>query len=200
RASVFVPVTFRGTDYSPASIPNHDNRGLHWIHLFARLEPGISREAAAAAINARYRAIVNEIEAPLQEEPKRDEAFRTKSLVLEPGAQGQSLLFAPARERLEMLLAVSGVVLLLCCANVAGPDAGPRLGANGRDGRADFDGRYARPRSVVAARRVAGARGAGRSFEPASRVVDPAGNCEHRSRCTDDCGFWRISDSSVLSG
>jgi hypothetical protein len=46
-------------------------------------------------------------------------AFRSKSLVLEPGARGQSLLLAPLRGRLEMLSGVSGVVLLLCCANVA---------------------------------------------------------------------------------
>ncbi|HEX5420801.1 MAG TPA: FtsX-like permease family protein, partial [Gammaproteobacteria bacterium] len=48
------------------------------------------------------------------------DAFRTKSLVLEPGARGQSSLLAPVQGRLEMLFAVSGVVLLLCCANIAG--------------------------------------------------------------------------------
>lgn len=123
RPSVFVPITFGGAPDSPVSIPNHDNRGFHWVHLFARLKPGVTREAAAAAINPRYRVILNEIELPLQETntgPQELEALRTKPLVLEPGAHGQSAAFGSAGERLEMLSVVSIVVLLLCCANVAG--------------------------------------------------------------------------------
>jgi predicted permease len=121
RASVFVPITFRGVD-SPTSIPNHDNRRFYWVYLFARLEPGATPDAAAAAINARYRAILNDVEVPLQTRASDQEleSFRTKSLVLEPGARGQSSLLARLRGRLEMLLGVSGSVLLLCCANVAG--------------------------------------------------------------------------------
>lgn len=121
--SVFVPITFRGADYSQVSIPNHDNRGFHWINLFARLEPGVSREEAAAAIDPVYRAILNEIELPLWEtntSPEVLEAFRRKPLVLEPGAHGQSAAAAAARDRLGILFAVSGIVLLLCCANLTG--------------------------------------------------------------------------------
>ncbi|HEX5421153.1 MAG TPA: ABC transporter permease, partial [Gammaproteobacteria bacterium] len=64
RAGVFVPITFRGTD-APASIPNHKNRRFYWVYLFARLKSGVTREEATAAINPLYRAILNEIEAPL---------------------------------------------------------------------------------------------------------------------------------------
>jgi predicted permease len=117
RAIVFVPITFRGVA-TRASLPNHDNRGYHWAHLFARLEPGVTLEEAAAAINPLYRALVDEREGPIHEQGP--EALRTKSLVLEAGAHGQSTLVAPVRERLRILFAVSGAVLLLCCANVAG--------------------------------------------------------------------------------
>jgi len=121
RASVFVPITVRGA-LGPGSLPNHEDRSAHWVHLFARLRPGLTREEAAAAINPLYRSILNEMEAPLLTDAEEQElaAFRTKSLALEPGAHGQSLLLLPARERLKLLLAVSGAVLLLCCANVAG--------------------------------------------------------------------------------
>jgi predicted permease len=50
------------------------------------------------------------------------EAFRSRTLMLDPGPRGQSSseILSPARHSLELLSLVSGVVLLLCCANVAG--------------------------------------------------------------------------------
>jgi predicted permease len=122
RPSVFVPITFSGP-FVQFPIPTHDSRGIHWVNLFARLKPGISREAAAAAIDPPYRAILNEIELPLWETNTGAEvleAFSARSIVLEPGGHGQSVAFGTARDRLRVLLAVSSVVLLLCCANVAG--------------------------------------------------------------------------------
>jgi predicted permease len=124
RPSVFVPITFRGPDYNPqSSIPNHENRGFHWVNLFARLRPEVAREEAEAAINSPYRAILNDVELPLWEtntSPQVLEEFGRRSLVLESGARGQSAVAAPAGDRLGLLFAASGMVLLLCCANVAG--------------------------------------------------------------------------------
>ena len=127
RPSVFVPITIgSGATGSAAAVstPNHDRRAHYWVRLFARLEPGVTREQAAAAMNTAYRAVLSEVEAPLltgADEQQR-EAFRSRPLVLEPGARGQtsSGILDPARNSLELLVAVSAVVLLLCCANVAG--------------------------------------------------------------------------------
>jgi predicted permease len=123
RANVFVPITFPGIATSNP-IPNFDDRNSYWVHLFARLKPEFALDQAEAAINPLYRSILNEVEAPLVSlagvNEQELEAFRAKSLVLEPGAHGQSRVIAPARDGLEMLFAVSGIVLLLCCANVAG--------------------------------------------------------------------------------
>jgi putative ABC transport system permease protein len=122
RPSVFVPITFRldppQVGEQGAGSEHHANRGAHWVRLFARLAPGIGRGEASAAINALYRGIVDDSEGPLHEQGS--EALRAKVLVLEPGAHGQSALVAPVRDQLAMLFALSGVVLLLCCANVAG--------------------------------------------------------------------------------
>ena len=120
RASVFVPMTFPGP--APFSVPNHDNRNFYWAYIFARLKPGITREEAASAINPLYRSILAERDVPLLTDASAKElqAFRTKSLVLESGARGQSLVLAPVKGRLELLVAISVAVLLLCCANVAG--------------------------------------------------------------------------------
>jgi predicted permease len=128
RPSVFVPITIPSgvTDAFAArlAIPNHTRRDHYWVRLFGRLEPGVTREQASSAMNALYRAILSEVEAPLlsgADEPQR-EAFRSRPLELVPGARGQTAsgILDPARNSLQLLLAVSGGVLLLCCANVAG--------------------------------------------------------------------------------
>ncbi|HJR69168.1 MAG TPA: ABC transporter permease, partial [Gammaproteobacteria bacterium] len=128
RPSVFVPITIGSGVSDPLAArfatPNHTHRDTYWVRLFGRLEPGVTREGAAAAMNTLYRAILSEVEAPLLvgvDEQQR-EAYGGRPLVLEPGARGQtsSGILDPARNSVELLLAVSGVVLLFCCANVAG--------------------------------------------------------------------------------
>jgi len=126
--SVFVPITIkfptRPGALAGTTIPNHDRRDSYWLHLFARLKPGVSREQAAAAMTSLYRGILSEVEAPLLMDvsEQQREAFRARPLVLEPGGQGRSRseILSPARNSLGVLLAVSGAVLLLCCANVGG--------------------------------------------------------------------------------
>ena len=132
RANVFVPITISFafstsgiSELSAASaIPNHDRREYFWVHLFARLKPSVTREEANAAMSGVFRGILSEVEAPLAIDATEQEldAFRTRALVLEPGARGQtnSQILFPARLSLMLLSAASAFVLLLCCANVAG--------------------------------------------------------------------------------
>ena len=123
--TVFVPITIGSGDVAnPLAIPNHERRDSYWVHLFARLDPGITREQAAAAINPLFSGILSEVEAPLLfgVTGEQREAFRTRALVLEPGARGQTnseILFG-VRIALLALSTLTGLVLLLCCANVAG--------------------------------------------------------------------------------
>ncbi|HET8698939.1 MAG TPA: FtsX-like permease family protein, partial [Gammaproteobacteria bacterium] len=118
RAAVFVPITFALTDLPEP----HTNRGMHWVHLFARLAPGVTPAQVAAAITGPYRAILSDVELPLWEARPQEvlNEFAARSILLEPGARGQSTLLVPLRGRLEWLLAASGALLLLCCANVVG--------------------------------------------------------------------------------
>jgi predicted permease len=75
-------------------------------------------------MNPLHRAILSEVDVPLLTgvDEQEIEAFRTRPLMLESGARGQthSRILDPARNSLQWLLAASAVVLLLCCANVAG--------------------------------------------------------------------------------
>jgi predicted permease len=116
---VFVPISMRGL-VAPGW-KGFDNRRSYWAYLFARLKPGTSIEQARAAMNGLYRAIVNDVEAPLQKgmSDATMGRFKTKQLVIEPGARGQSSVHREARTPMLFLMAVTGIVLLIACANIA---------------------------------------------------------------------------------
>ncbi|HEX2167850.1 MAG TPA: ABC transporter permease, partial [Longimicrobiales bacterium] len=63
RPMVYVPITMRGV-MNPG-FDGFDNRRSYWAYVFARLEAGATLEQAAAAVNAVYAPIVNDVEAPL---------------------------------------------------------------------------------------------------------------------------------------
>ena len=118
RPMVYVPITMRG---EVQRFTQWENRRNYWIYLFARLKPGVSRASADASLNSVFRAIINEVEAPLQEgmSDKTMERFRARKVLLAPGARGQSSIHREARTPLLLLFAVTAVVLLIACANIA---------------------------------------------------------------------------------
>jgi predicted permease len=119
RPQVFVPITLRGL-MSPGFNPL-DNRRAYWLYLFARLRPGISIDEARKQINLPYHAIINDVEAALQKGAGEQTLarFKAKQVTLEDGARGQSTVDAEARTPLVLLLTVTGLVLLIACANIA---------------------------------------------------------------------------------
>ena len=70
------------------------NRRFYWLFAFGRIAPGSDIERAQTAINAVYRPIITDVEAPLQEglTDKEIAAFRDAKLDLTPAARGQSQL------------------------------------------------------------------------------------------------------------
>lgn len=119
RPQIFVPISMRGKLQPP--FKGFDNRRTYWAYLFARLKPGVSIDTARSAMNTRYHGIVNEVEAPLQNgmTDATMQKFRAKSATVEPGARGQSSIHEEAKTPLAMLFGVTGVVLLIACANIA---------------------------------------------------------------------------------
>lgn len=119
RADVFVPLTMFWTLLP--SYTGYDNRLYHWLYLFGRLAPGTTTEQASTALNAVYRPILHDVEAPLQRgwSEQMLEAFRARTITLEPGWRGQSIVHDMARAPLVLLLVVMGIVLLIACANIA---------------------------------------------------------------------------------
>jgi predicted permease len=119
RPHVFVPISMRET-----LLPGWkglDNRRSYWAYLFARLKPGVTMAQAQAALDPPYRAIITDVEAPLQTglSDQTMERFKTKPLTLEPGERGQSDVRSEARAPLLLLLGVTALVLVTACANIA---------------------------------------------------------------------------------
>ena len=119
KPDVYVPVTLRG-QMSPGWRAWSD-RTNYWAYLFARLRPGVSIDTARSALNVQYHAILNDVEAPLQQNMSDATMakFRAKPVLVEPGGMGQSSVRQGAKTPLYLLLAVTGFVLLIACANIA---------------------------------------------------------------------------------
>jgi predicted permease len=119
RPQVFLPITFKWFN-APGLPPVHENRFADWVYLFARLKPNVTAEEAQAAINVPYHALNNDFDvatAPIRQD--QVDAYRAKTLLLQPGAQGQSSAPSNARAPLAVLFAATATILLIACANLA---------------------------------------------------------------------------------
>ena len=116
---VYVPISMRGV--MTPGFDGFEKRRNYWVYLFARLKPGTSMEQAAAAVNAVYRPIISDVEAPLQKgmSAQTMQKFRAKTIKLEDGRRGQSSAHREARTPVMLLFAITGIVLLIACANIA---------------------------------------------------------------------------------
>jgi predicted permease len=119
-ADVFVPIMMRWRLAPDPRSPPENRRG-YWVYLFARLKPGVGLEQARAAIDTPYRAIINDVEVPLQEglTEQMMARFSARGIRLDPGSRGQSTLAPGARAPLTLLVAVTALVLIIACVNVA---------------------------------------------------------------------------------
>jgi putative ABC transport system permease protein len=116
---VFVPLSMRAQ--TNPGFNGFDKRRTYWIYLFARLKPGVTMEQAAAGINRVYKPILTEVEAPLQEgmSEKTMVLFKAKTVRVVDGRRGQSSLSGETRTPLTLLFGLTGLVLVIACANIA---------------------------------------------------------------------------------
>jgi predicted permease len=124
RPNVYVPLTMRGVlqlGFVRPKSSGFENRQSYFAYLFGRLKPGLSIEEATKGINVPYSAILNDVEAPLQRGMSEQTMarFRAKRITLAPGSRGQSSVPQEASTPLMLLFGVTGVVLLIACANIA---------------------------------------------------------------------------------
>ena len=96
--------------------PAHIAEKVMWLHVIARLKPGISRKQAQANVDVVFKQIVAEEFSKLsQSEPN----ILKQNLKLHEAGNGISGLRGNFADPLYVLMAVVALVLIIACANVA---------------------------------------------------------------------------------
>jgi len=98
------------------------DRRSRWVNAFGRLKPGVSEERAKASLQPFMHSML--------EQEVKEAAFRNASAYVReeflkcwidvlPGSQGRASLRRELRTPLWVLMATTGMVLLIACANIA---------------------------------------------------------------------------------
>ncbi len=97
------------------------DRDDHWIYAFGRLRAGARREDVARALQTPFSALTRDVEFPIlrgnMNERAREE-FLARQIGLEDASRGLPTSRDEAATILLLLAAVTGLVLLIACANV----------------------------------------------------------------------------------
>lgn len=101
--------------------PQHDI--LHdvsnwWLPIFGRLKPGVSMQQANAELHVLSRPVFQSITPPGLT-PTEAREFFAQSLLVIPGSMGARFVADRYRQPLLILIAISGLVLLIACVNIA---------------------------------------------------------------------------------
>jgi putative ABC transport system permease protein len=95
-----------------------DRRSTWWLRIIGRPKPGIS----AAQSEARLKTLAPDIfeaTVPPNNNPERQQSYRTTTLDVQTAANGLSNIRRQYRQAPMVLMAIVGLVLLIACANVA---------------------------------------------------------------------------------
>ncbi|MDE3127766.1 MAG: ABC transporter permease, partial [Gemmatimonadota bacterium] len=117
--AAWVPITERQLLW-PGNKP-FEHRWEYWIYLFGRLKPGVTLDQARAGLNAVYHPIITDVEAAQQKgmSDATMKRFKAKVVTVEDGRRGQSTVAQNVRTPILLLFAITGIVLLIACANIA---------------------------------------------------------------------------------
>jgi putative ABC transport system permease protein len=99
-----------------------DDRRWRWVNAFGRLKPGITAQQAKASLQPFYHSILEmEVkEAVFRNAAPADRQRFLKNIIdVLPGSQGRSNFRRQLTTPLWLLMAITGGVLLIACANVA---------------------------------------------------------------------------------
>jgi predicted permease len=107
---VFVPISMA---FDGPGLVNRSQPESWWVQIFGRLKPGVSEEAATAALQAIFAHTIEEYAGMFPD------GYRIPPVVLADGGRGVGLLRVYYSKSLLILTAVTVIVLLIACANLA---------------------------------------------------------------------------------
>jgi predicted permease len=117
----FLPLTMSAAIHSYWQ--DLDDRRDHWLYLFGRLKPGMSRDAAQASINGLFSGILKNAELPLTKGALRSDrqraGFLSRRILLADGARGEQPNRGEMVPVFVLLFSMTGIVILIACANIA---------------------------------------------------------------------------------
>lgn len=119
---IFVPVMMTPTLFPSMDFSNMFDQRLRWVNVYGRLKPGMTLERARAGLQPLFHQILQvEVLQPgfAHATPTDKTQFLKMWLDVVPGGQGNSVLKRQFEKPLWVLMAVSGFVLLIACANLA---------------------------------------------------------------------------------
>ncbi len=117
--NAYIPISMRAV-VNP-TFTSFTNRRSYWIYMFGRLKPGVTIDRAQTALNAFFHPIITDVEAPALTavSPTTLANFKARKIVLTDGRRGQSSVREQRRAPMRLLFGITGVVLLIACANIA---------------------------------------------------------------------------------
>ena len=122
RPRVFVPLAMAEQAFRDPGWNGLSARNNHWLYLFARTEPGISRQRAEDLVNISFAGLIRDVEYPALRTGMGDtdrQEFQKRQLYLQDGARGANSNRRTIQNVFALLFAVTGFVLAIACANVA---------------------------------------------------------------------------------
>ncbi|HLW77447.1 MAG TPA: ABC transporter permease [Bryobacteraceae bacterium] len=118
--SFFIPMMMQKETFGNPDMLT--DRRTRWVNAFGRLKPGVSTTQAKASLQPFMHSMLEmEVQEKAFNNASQDdrEQFLRCSMDLLPGSQGQANLRNDLKTPLWVLMAITGTVLLIACANIA---------------------------------------------------------------------------------
>ena len=112
-----MPLAIEPAMHGETSILHHDN--LHWLYLMGRLKPGVSPAQVQSKVTVELQQWLNSGEGASTVGDNDRSRIAKQEILMIPSAGGVGDMARDTQKGLRLLMALSGVVLLIACANIA---------------------------------------------------------------------------------
>lgn len=113
-ANFYIPISMEPMLASGSLLHRHDS---NWLYILGRVKPGVALVPLQEKMNASLRQWLSEL--PLYQTEDGKKALARTHLTLTPGGIGIANMQQEYSKGLHLLMWISGLVLLIACANIA---------------------------------------------------------------------------------